>query len=236
MDPYLEGEHWVSVHAELCIRLIDQIDEQLPDNYVVTPEKYLVVETLTETNQSYQPDATIKRLREIALLHPAKQPSEVLTPTLHVPVPQPRKYQQTFLKITELDTSDVVTVIELVSPGNKDDEGRTKFRRKRSSLHENGIHFLEIDLIRRGKRTIPQRHFSQIAPFDYLAALYRADATGFDVWTFTLADRIPLLPIPLMVGDSDVIIDTQAALDLVYRKRKFWKQIDYNRPSPPPKI
>ena len=235
MDPYLEGTHWVSVHAELCIRLIDQIDEQLPDNYTVVPEKYLVVETIAETEQSFQPDVSIRRFREPT---PSSTPpsAEVSAPTLTIPAPQPRAYQQTFFKILELETSDVVTVIELLSPANKVDVGLSKFKRKRAAFHENGVHFLEIDLIRRGKRTIEPKQLLRAAPFDYLASLYRANSSAFEVWTFSLADAIPRLPVPLLVGDADVVIDTQRALDTIYQRRKYGKQIDYGSDAPPPKL
>lgn len=233
MDPYLEGSLWTSFHHDLTSHLSDQIVAKLPENYVVLPEKYLVVETIAEEDQRLKPDVMIDRFRDTAPEY-SGEVGQVATPTLFVPNPQRWEYPKSYLKILDTDTSDTVTVIEILSPGNKEDDGLKKFRKKRDLLHESGVHFLEIDLLRRGKRTLSDEQLHEAAPFDYMAALYRANSSGFNVWTFGLKDSIPLLPVPLLFGDTDLTLDTQQEFEKIYAKRKYHKLLPYGQPAPRP--
>ena len=51
-----------------------------------------------------------------------------------------------YLKIRSLGTSDVVTVIEILSPVNKRGTGRQKYESKRLEILESQTHLVEIDL------------------------------------------------------------------------------------------
>jgi hypothetical protein len=55
-----------------------------------------------------------------------------------------------------------------------------------------------------------------------------------EVWPIGLAERLPVLPVPLLEPDPDVPLDLQAGLTAVYDQGAYASQIDYSQPVPPP--
>ena len=51
-----------------------------------------------------------------------------------------------------------------------------------------------------------------------------------------LADRLPVLPVPLLEPDPDVPLDLGAAVASVYERGAYASQIDYRQPPPPPAL
>jgi hypothetical protein len=52
------------------------------------------------------------------------------------------------------------------------------------------------------------------------------------VYTWMLPDRLPTLPVPLRVPDSDLLIDLQAVFNTTYERGRFARRIDYSVPQP----
>jgi hypothetical protein len=130
------------------------------------------------------------------------------------------------VEIRDTAQNQLVTSIEILSPVNKREPGLFKYRTKRRQLIEVGVHILEIDLLRRGQRPIPYPH---IPPSAYRVTLTRAGAsmTGFlagsapsasatanppDGWVIQLAERLPVLPVPLRAPDADARLHLTLAL------------------------
>ena len=232
MDPYLEGDLWISVHNELNIAMRRQLSKQLPVQYSILSERYLVLESLEGGLERYRPDVRIDYMDDAPSASLAV-PATVPAPTDLLPVPAETELEIPFLKILSGTDNTLVTVIELLSPANKWGEGYEKYLQKRTSLRRQGVHFLEIDLIRRGKRTVRHPDFH---PSDYLGALHRADGSATQVWKFSVKDRIPNLPVPLQSGDHDLVIDLQSALDEFYVESRCHYHIDYTANPPPPAL
>ena len=55
-----------------------------------------------------------------------------------------------------------------------------------------------------------------------------------DVWPVQLADKLPVLPIPLREPDRDVSLDLNKAVSVVYDRAAYELQIDYSQTPPPP--
>jgi hypothetical protein len=87
---------------------------------------------------------------------------------------------------------------------------------------------MEIDLLRQGRR-VPMRDPLPDTP--YFVFLSRAeDRPVLEVWPIQLRDRLPVVPVPLLPGDSDAPLDLQAAFTAVYDAYSYDLSIDYTRP------
>jgi hypothetical protein len=56
------------------------------------------------------------------------------------------------------------------------------------------------------------------------------------VWPIQLADRLPVLPVPLLEPDPDVPLDLGAVVASVYERGAYASQINYQQPPPPPAL
>ena len=51
-----------------------------------------------------------------------------------------------------------------------------------------------------------------------------------DVWPIQFGDRLPPVPVPLLPGDADMLLDLQQALTNVYDLSRYDLAIDYSAP------
>jgi hypothetical protein len=66
----------------------------------------------------------------------------------------------------------------------------------------------------------------------YLSRFQRRPIT--EVWPVQLHERLPLVPIPPLPPDPDVILDLQAAVDACFELVGYENLLDYTQPPPPP--
>lgn len=104
---------------------------------------------------------------------------------------------------------------------------------------ESKVHLVEIDLLRGGEHTTapPRWRIERKAgPFHYHVSLHRFDKSlDCVVYPIPLPARLPKLPIPLLPGDGEVIIDLQAAVDRCYDTGLYARRVEYHldRLAPP---
>ena len=119
-----------------------------------------------------------------------------------------------FLEIRDRLGRELITVLELLSPSNKGGGAdREQYLGKREEIFKSAAHFVEIDLLRRG-RPMPLENRPRC---DYSVLVSRADTrprAGF--WPIRLRQRLPIIPIPLRPADPDARIDLQEILHHVY--------------------
>jgi hypothetical protein len=129
----------------------------------------------------------------------------------------------------------LVTAIELLSPANKrPGEGADAYDKKRQELFQSGVHLLEIDLLRAGKRPYTSRPLPDVP---YVIFLSRATTERYvEIWHWGVADPIPIVPVPLRPNDPDVPLDVGAALHDTYQRARYDLDIDYREPPPPPDL
>ena len=126
----------------------------------------------------------------------------------------------------------LVTAIEVLSPTNKRGEGREEYLENRRPILHSPAHLVEIDLLRRGRR-VPMEQALPTAP--YYVYVGRHDIRpDTDVWPIRLDRPLAEVPIPLLVGDDDVMLDLQTALTAVYDLSDYGLEIDYARPPEVP--
>lgn len=235
MDPYLEAALWPDVHNALASKLRAFLAPQLRPKYAARLEIYVVEDTSPESEIGIlYPDVEVLQLRQRSseLELPTRSSNIATTPIkLSLPVLQPVQIRIPTVEIRDTANNILVSCIEILSPVNKRESGITDYRKKRFSLYNANVHLIEIDLLRRGTR--PYNH-PRLQEVPYLITLTRADSRVTDVWTVTLQETLPTIPVPLRNPDPDAVLDLQAALNAIYDEAGYDLSIDYTQPPPPP--
>src|SRR5687768_1818589 len=100
MDPYLEGPpFWSDLHGSLLSSIKAELNRLLPENYSVWSDIYVWL---------HEPDFETRRGKADTLAAPA---TSIL--------PAVRREGNKYLKIKEVQSDRVITVLEFLSPANK---------------------------------------------------------------------------------------------------------------------
>lgn len=238
MDPYLEEPvRWPDVHHGI----ISDLQRRL--NAVVRPRYYVRIEVRVVRLEIDDPaqklyripdlkvvtdrlDAPVRRRAPVVVATGAATAVELDTTDYEFEVKQAR------LKVHESNTNRLVTVIEVLSPTNKvaGSEARVSYLDERQEAYAAGCHFVEIDLLRRGKATFPRGKDCHYA-VHISRAERRPRAT---VWRIDLPQRMPVIGIPLRAGDADAEVDLQQVLNTAYEHGAYDADTDYTRDPMPP--
>lgn len=136
-----------------------------------------------------------------------------------------------WLEVRDRRDRRVVTVIELLSPANKDRSGnREAYLAKRSVILASPAHLVEIDLRRGGERpAIPP-----LPTCDYYALVSRYEhRPEISFWPISLRERLPVVQVPLSGSDPNVELDLKLALNLAYDDAHYGNYIYSEQPQPP---
>lgn len=234
MDPYLEGPLWPDVHQEFATAIRRQLTPQLRPRYVARLNIRVVKDTSAEAEIgiAYPDVGVFRRNRpEVGTSRAAR--TSVITPaTMTIPV-YTVEVRLVTVEVRDADTNRLVTAIEILSPVNKRGQGLRDYRRKRQRMRDARVHLLEIDFLRRGKRVVPG---ARVPRCDYLVSLTRSGKGATDLWSISLRDPLPVVPVPLRDEEDDVPIDLKKALDELYDGAGYDLSIDYSEPPPPPDL
>ena len=243
MDPYLEGYLWPDVHQALAGKIRQQLTPLVRPRYMARLAVYVVEDSTPEQEVGIMyPDVEVLRTEATrersspplppavtsAALQPAPTPA-----SLTLPVLTPVEVQLVRVEIRDTARNQLVTCIEILSPVNKRAPGLITYRRKRQRLYQAGVHLLELDILRRGTRPIAHPRLPEAA---YLLTLTRAHVNATEVWPLSVRETLPLLPVPLLPPDADVVLDLPEALTAIYEEAAYDLAIDYSQPPPPPEF
>jgi hypothetical protein len=151
-----------------------------------------------------------------------------------IPLEIPLRLHRVEIRATA--SQQLVAVVEILSPVNKrpSHDAYLAYQRKRRDILRSEVHLLELDLLRGGERP-PLARPVPTAP--YYVVLSRANRRPtVEVWPIQLADRLPVLPVPLLEPDPDVPLDLGAVVASVYERGAYASQIDYQQLPPPPAL
>lgn len=245
MDPFLEGRLWPDVHHRLAVEIACRLTPLLRPRYVARLEVVVVQdEGYADEIGIMYPDVEVLRASRGQAIHDRSEAvatytarsgrhagSAIPPAPLVLALPEALEFRQATVEVRRADDDRLVTAIEILSPVNKREPGLSDYRRKRSRLHQAGVHLLELDLIRRGTRPLP---VALPTPVPYLVALTRGQARHVELWPLQLTDPLPLVPVPLLDPDPDVPLDLSAALATIYDEAAYDLSIDYTAVPPPP--
>jgi hypothetical protein len=239
IDPYLESQgRWLDFQARFLPVLCDAINEQLPEAYVAQlDERMTLVELPREDVKRIRPDVAVVRGESSPGPAPAASASaSASSPTRGAltlePVTIPMKVleveSEIYLEILYLPDEKVVTLVELLSPSNKTGAGRRDYLAKRHGVTVPDVHLVELDFLIGGHRLPMER---PLPPGDYYALVSRAERRpDCDVFAWTVRDRLPTIPIPLLPPDPDVLVDLAPPFASVYERGRYARLIKYHAP------
>ena len=153
---------------------------------------------------------------------------------LPLPDASVERVRHVFVQIRDRDTRSVVTVIEVLSPGNKQagSDGRREYLNKRALALQSDVNLVEIDLLRDGVR-LPMGE--PLPPAEYYALISRAvERPLSEVVPIDLREPLPSIPVPLAGSDPEVLLDLQAVFTSVYERSGYAYALDYQREVTPP--
>ncbi len=237
MDPYLEHpDFWPEVHHWLITLIAEALVLQVRPKYRVAIEKriYEITQPAERNNGNSLlvgiPDVSIHR--QSAQQQPTPQPLTAVAQPQIVTLPIPEEVKQAYLEIREMQTGQVVTAIEILSPVNKrPGEGRNAYVQKRQRILGSLTHLVEIDLLR-GWQVMPV--LGSPAAGDYRILISQSERRpSADWYAVDLKEPLPTLPIPLLGRDEFATIDLQTLLTAVYDRGGFDYVLDYSRPLAP---
>ena len=231
MNPYLEDPRvWGDVHHRMLTYVADALQRVLPKSYAAR----LNLRVFVSARQARIPDVMVieKRAREVLAPYAPVMfvaddapPAEPLVVLL-----EPIEEHQAFVEIVRAEDGHVVTVIEVLSPSNKNaGEGRAQYLKKQCELLSSGTHLVEIDLLKDGLPTLAVLHGeAELPPHRYLISVRRApEPYRFEVYPVKLQERLPKIRIPLMPPDADVFLSVQSVLNMAYENGAYDRLVDY---------
>jgi hypothetical protein len=245
MDPFLENPNqWPSFHTLFIGDLAASLNSVLPQQFAAKIEERLYV--LQDERDLFVADIAVRdesrfgdplRGGNTAVLE-QDIPSSLTADEPQFMRVEPKTIRERYIEIISIQNSrQVVTVIEVLSPSNKQGEGRRKYLRKQREILRSKVNLVEIDLLRRGALTVAIPYFGLQfrPPFDYLTCLSRADERErVAYWPSRLRERLPRITVPLTSGEADIVEDLQAVLAGSYDRGAFSRTVDYTEPLAPP--
>jgi hypothetical protein len=245
MDPYIEAcGMWENFHYLLIAQIQQHLARIAPNRYFVHAGErsyHVFVGTDEKSERPFVPDVKIttsdrgkkakKKAGGVAVMETATD-NEPLT--LRAVVSE--EHREGFVEIYEDSDSErrLVTTLEVLSPSNKafNTEGWHQYHSKRYSALLEGVHLIEIDLLRGGQRPLMRDPWPD-SPYTLLVG--RANQRlRCQVWRAYFNRPLPSIPVPLATPDADLSLDLQPLIDTVYNLSNYGRAIDYRKPLKPP--
>jgi Protein of unknown function (DUF4058) len=246
MDPYLEHpSRWSEVHSRLISSIANGLERRLSDAYFISVEKRVYQLTSDDAVLIGIPDTTLATFSRVANTSPqddgiASEATVTLKPAaaylanyLTVTLPIPMEVRESYLEVRDIETGDVITAIEILSPVNKrSGEGRRVYELKRQAILGSQTHFIELDLLRAGS---PMAMQGSQAATDYRLLVSRASTRPrAQLYGFNVEQPIPIIPVPLRPGEPDLDLDLKGFLHEIYAQARYARRIDYQQSPVPP--
>ena len=120
-------------------------------------------------------------------------------------------------------------LVDIASPINKTlPQGRSAYLETRRLARSQNASIVEIDLSLQGK---PLLDYSRdgLPEWDYAVTVTRStQPERYEIYTSTLAKRLPRFKVPLAADDRDTVLDLQATFTRAYDQGNFSSRIDYS--------
>lgn len=232
MDPYLEQPGvWSEVHIELIVGIRRFLTPILRPKYRVAIEQRAYLSVTPPDEFIGEPDVIVSVDNPSASHVPAATVTMTVEPLVGT-LPMPEEVKERYLEIRKVDTKEVVTVIEVLSPVNKRaGKGREQYEEKRTEILGSRTNLIEVDLLRAGKvlpMAIPtESHYRIVVSRGW-------QRPSADFYLFSVRQPIPNVPVPLLRNDPEPLLDLNQILHDLYNQGGYDLDIDYSRMPPPP--
>ncbi len=233
MDPYLEHHAlWQDVHNSLISAMRDHLSPLVaPDYYVGIESRAYVIKPDGKTFIG-RPDVAV--ISPVGVLPSSAAPMVAGNDMqlLEVDLPIEDEINHAYLEVRNVQSHDLITAIELLSPVNKiDARGRAEYLEKRYEALLSLTNYVEIDLLRQGEPMPLQQQIQS----DYRILVSRSwERRKAHLYAFNLPAPVPEFPLPLMPADDEPVVPLNDILHALYRRARFDLRIDYSQPPNPP--
>ncbi len=234
MNPYLAHPAlWSGVHHRLITAIANDLAPQIRPKYIVAIEERVYQMSGEESLLIGIPDVAVQRPQTTANI--TKSNITIAAPTaqpIEATIPLPETLTESYLEIRDVKTNEVMTVIEVLSPKNKQSVvGRLQYETKRQNVLGSCTHLVEIDLLRQGK-AMPI--LSPEIESHYRILVSRGDTRPkAKLYAFNLPDKIPQFPLPLRSEDVEPLVDLQRLMHEIYDQGGYDLRLDYSREPTP---
>jgi len=238
MDPYLEGEMWVEFHDRLANQISEQLLQKLPERYTALLNKHYwlddsALEIISQARSIY-PDVHVVESSRVQEALAEYVVTDLREDVVELVSPIPQEIPALSVEIRDVAERRLVTVIEILSPGNKRGKGWEDYNAKRVELLSPRTHLVEIDLLRAGSRIHLIGELPNAPYFVFLSRVQRRPRT--QVYPIGLRGKLPAIPIPLLPPDADVALDLQAAVEACFNLVHYERLLDYTKALPLPEL
>lgn len=237
MDPYIEGQVWKDFHNRLLVAIADVLAPEVSPRYVVRVDERVYFQPPSEAAGSFiEPDVFLvpRESAEVGIEAGTRTAVATAIAPVIVPLPVPVREREGYLTIRDRETSEVITVIEVLSPTNKraGSRGRQIYLRKRAAVLDSTTHLVELDLLRGGAR-LPT--LGPLPPADYYAFVSRTQMRpNAEVFPWTLHHSLPTVPVPLSGDGPDIALDLALIFTALYDRAVYRVGLNYQAPVEPP--
>ena len=237
MNPYLETANlWPGIHNQIIVGLANVLGPGLRPDYLVRIQQRVYIEKEPDTGgqrPSRIPDLTITDEGGTVSPSPTAVAVRQNNNAIAVQLPATELERERYLHVLQVDTREVVAVIELLSPTNKYGKGRQEYLAKRAEVQYSFSHLVEIDLLRAGR---PMPVVGDVPGSDYRILVHNAHlAPDAELYVFNMRSRIPQFVLPLAKGAEGVAINLKPIVDDVYAIGSYDRDIDYQQDPEPPR-
>jgi len=211
----------------------DALDALLPDQYAARiDEQIRLVDAADDPDsKKFLPDVAITRENRPPTSARPRRGSETLEPaTMTIALEPPDEIRDSWIEIIRFPEESVVTVIELLSPTNKDSRGRGEYFNKRRKILDSSANLVEINLLVRGSRP-PMSHKNPWPAGEYYALISKAEQRpDCQVYGWPVRWPIPPIPIPLSAPDPDVLLNLAPIIGHAYDRGRYARNMRYDQP------
>ncbi len=236
MNPYLEDPaQWRGFHGHMLSGMTFALTSAVGPNYYVEYEEALRIDSSTSDERGRLfavADVAVsdaEREAEPAGGVAVARRTKIRPLTRSAPLGLRKTHR--WLTVRDTKSREVVTVVELLSPSNKQPgDDRVRYLDRRLEILRSAAHLVEIDLLRGG----PPMPLNNPPTCDYRYLVSRQPARPkMQVWPILLRDELPPVPIPLRTGEPEVELDLKAVLDAVYDGAGYAHRVYADPPVPP---
>jgi hypothetical protein len=236
MNPFFE-QCWHDAQTLLIGYVRDTLGERLPSDLVARAEEAAVAIGGHPPRAPFRADVTVREPWQadegggVMVVAPIRDPSAT-QPTLILVDDKIERW----IEIQDT-TGRLITVIEFLSPSNKDGEqARDEYRKKRDTYMSGGMNVVEIGLVRRAASVFPAevRDLARRKTAPYRVCVFRASRPNERGACFIrLHDRLPVISIPLRPTDADAAPEFQPLIDQCHERGRYHRLLYGEELDPP---
>lgn len=225
MNPFFELR-WPDVHLTLIGYIREALSIELPSDLSVRAEEHIGVSG-PEGDSTYRSDVAIREGWQNGF-PPLWQPEAEGAAAIAVADPEivlASPVIERWLEIRDRD-GRLITAIEVLSPRNKEGNGRVSYLEKQVDYISCGVNLVEIDLVRAGLPTVAAARamVGEVQGTESIICVTRASRSDrHEVYRTPLREPLPAFRVPLRECDPDVPLALQPLIDRCYRTGRYWQ-------------